>query len=353
MNKACVAKQCPLISKLPALKKTGDADADQTAILERNAFVRVVANLWCRPRLALLTDSWLQAKIEAEDSKADFQPEYCFAVAPAAIGQIEHTWVCGYIKEKLGLTDADLGKVKAHDSQAPYLLLAQYLNSTLGLRLTPECVDKRVLKKVLDTRHAMVSSRLQACTEGTWIADSGQIDWGKVGSFGLQFQNDKLIRVLHRGSGVWTDVDADMGIDMKWDLDNNWCDTRARLIKDKARRYLVMDLFTKQSGARALPTWTGGEKAFESLCEDASRQISELDANTKSSGEVTELGDNFQTPLKQKQQAAAARARQQLEASNESTQKKRRLSVATASVPVAKAAAQTDKKPEIAAARGK
>ena len=280
--------------------------------------------------------------------------EHCFVDAPERISKIDHDWVCGYVKEKVSLIDAQFGIIKAYDTQAPYHLLCQFLNCTLMLKLPPACIDKRVLKATLNARHDMNPVRLQACKDVEWMEASGKINWGLIGSFTLLFEGGILVQIIHRGTGVSTAVDKDLGIDNRWDLENNWCDNKARLIRDAARKYFDMESFfgKRNVAARANPCWTGSEQRFEALCAETVKAQALADALAKSRGEVADLGEEFTTPLKSMQQEAAKRARTQLLASNDARAAKRRVSVASAVVPVAKAAQEAGKPPAVPIAEG-
>ena len=342
VSKASSPASFSLVSRLPALKRTGDSDADQEAQHQREAFIRVVTNLWNKPKHALMCDSWLTARIANAEKKQEVHEEHRFVDAPECISKIDHDWVCGYVKEKVALTDAQFGKIKAYDTQAPFHLLCQFLNCTMMLKLPPACIDKRVLKATLNARHDMNPVRLQACKGAEWMEDSGKVNWGLIGSFTLVFEGGILVQIVHRGTGVATAVDKDLGVDHRWELENNWCDNKARLIRDAARKYFVMESFfgKRNTAARALPCWTGSEQRFEALCAEAVKAQAVVDSLAKSRGEVADLGEEFTTPLKSKQQEAAKRARTQLLASNDARAAKRRVSVVSAVVPNAKAAPQ-------------
>ena len=83
----------------------------------------------------------------------------------------------------------------------------------------------------------MTPSRFRHFSPATHVAASGQIDWGQAGSFGLSFAEGKLVRVLHRASGIWVQMDSDLGVDSSWSLDHNWCDSKAKLVKTKNRKF--------------------------------------------------------------------------------------------------------------------
>ena len=57
-----------------------------------------------------MCDAWLAARIASYDKKQEVGQEHRFAYAPECIGKIEHEWICGYVKGKLGLTDEEFGK---------------------------------------------------------------------------------------------------------------------------------------------------------------------------------------------------------------------------------------------------
>ena len=55
---------------------------------------------------------WLAARIANDEKKQEVRQEHRFVDAPECIGKIDHDWVCGYVKEKVSLTDAQFGNIK-------------------------------------------------------------------------------------------------------------------------------------------------------------------------------------------------------------------------------------------------
>ena len=76
LSKASSPASFSLVSRLPALKRTGDSDADQEAQHQREAFIRVVTNLWNKPKHALMCDSWLAARIANDEKKQEVHEEH-------------------------------------------------------------------------------------------------------------------------------------------------------------------------------------------------------------------------------------------------------------------------------------
>ena len=104
--------QCPVLAKLHVLKKTGDPSHDQDRQQQRDAFVMAVTKMWEHPHLCLAADDWLRAKIEKEQATEGVQSEFCFTEAPATVQDMEHEWICVYLKEKLAMDDRVLGIIK-------------------------------------------------------------------------------------------------------------------------------------------------------------------------------------------------------------------------------------------------
>ena len=327
---------CPLVKHLPALKKTGDTVLDQDREQQRDAFLRVIVKLWDNPSHSLPCDDWLRGRLDRDLAADGIQSEFCFKQAPATIADIEYEWICVYLKRKLGLTDGVLGKIKAFDPESIRFLFCLYLSCTPSLKCPEDAIDRRVLTGFCDLRHQMGPTRLAEWSNDK-VLPTGQILWGAIGSFGLAFAEKKLQRILHRASGTWVTVDADLGVDEEsWLLEQNWCDTKAKLVKSKARRFSVLGFFTGDAGLpKEGATWTGSVQQAQALWQAASEMVNALDAAAASAGSAPELGSEFHTPLKAKQEAASKRAREQLQASNEAKAAKRRVSVAAAGVSAA------------------
>lgn len=81
---AGVLQECPLLKKMPSLKKTGDEQADQEQSLQRAALIEVIDNLWFHPEDALACSSWLKSRIQArERTPVD---DDTFKVVPVTLG---------------------------------------------------------------------------------------------------------------------------------------------------------------------------------------------------------------------------------------------------------------------------
>ena len=333
--------QCPILSKLPVLKKTGDPSHDQDRQQQRDAFVRSVTKMWDHPHLCLACDDWLRAKIEKEQATEGVQSEFCFKEAPATVQDMEYEWICVYLKDKLDMDDRVLGIIKAFDPESVRFLFCQYLNCTPTLKCPEEAIDRRMLHSWCDMRHDQNQGRLKDFLPQAHVAPSGQIDWGQAGSFGLSFEGGKLVRILHRASGIWVQMDEDLGVDQSWNLDHNWCDSKAKLVKTKNRKFGVLGFFI---GDSSLPKdsacWTGSCQANFQLWERAAQEVKDRDDAAAVAGQVVELSDAFHTPVKAKQEAATKRARDLLIASNEAKAAKRRVSVSAAGVVAVPASGQ-------------
>ena len=110
-----------------------------------------------------------------------------------------------------------------------------------------------------DLRFSHCPNRLKDFDAAHHVSAEGQVSWGQVGSYGSMMAEGKMRKLLHRASGIWVNLDDDMCFDASWHIDHNWCDTKAKLVKNK-RKLPVLDSFPKESGlCKDMLSWTGQE----------------------------------------------------------------------------------------------
>lgn len=143
---------CPLVKRLPALKKSGDDLRDEELRLEREALVDVIALLWKHPEMADKCARWLRQRLLREQDLATTADGQYFKEPPPTAGQVCDTWVAAYLKEKISVSDDLLGKMKVHDPECLGNLFCQLLNVTKSLKLPDSCRSKLVLKFACDAR---------------------------------------------------------------------------------------------------------------------------------------------------------------------------------------------------------
>lgn len=335
--------ECPLLKKLPPVRRTGDDMKDETTKLQRQAFEECDEVLWNSPELAFACSKWLQGHLKNDAEKGDYE-EDLFAQAPATIGHVEEKWLCAYLRDAFAIPEVVLGSMKAYDGEAPRQLFLSRLHVASGLKCPKECQDKLVLRAAVDARVKMAEG-LPAISVGegdtaTINSRTGAIDWARLGRFGVVFnERGRGTNTVHLPSGHQALLDDDLALSREWSLVHNWSDTKAILMKSAARKYKCADFFPRQRGAHASPAWSGANAQWQALVGEATTRV-QKQRSAASEGTVESLGMQFEDAQKEKHLQATKRAREALRAKQDERESKRRVSLGSVRVPAATVAAE-------------
>lgn len=302
--------ECPLLKKLPCLKKSGDDLQDEERRLEREALSDVIALLWKHPDMADKCARWLRQRLMREEDLATRADGQCFKDAPPTIGQVCDTWVAAYIKEKITVGDDLLGKIKVNDPENLGNLFCQMLNVTKSLKLPPSCRSKLVLKFACDARIAELGAlRVPALGAGAVQPETGAVDWGKIGLFGVEFEGGIGKRLVHKPSGLKADIDEDLNVRGDCQIMHNWSESKATLLKGRSRAYNVLKFFAAKFSQ---PQLSGSAREWNRLVGDAYARV-QANAKMQAEGSIAPVSESFNDAQKQRAAEATKRAREELQ----------------------------------------
>lgn len=318
--------KCPLVKKLPALKKTGYDEEDLDAKLMREAFIECLEVLWAHPEECLACSKWLKARVERHTNSGPKDEE--FMEAPATLGQVDEQWLASYLKETLGMSDAVLGKMKAFDPESLKQLVCSKLNVAPTLKMPSECKNRLVVKAAFDAR-AAETKRIETVSirqGGDIDPATGKLNWGSLGVFELQSVEGGGHRVLHRPTNTYAPIDADLCVTGTWWIDDNFSSAKAALVKSKARRYKLIDFFDKRGPAQKDKPLVGTSEVWGNIVQQA-QQVVDANRLKAKEGTIATCGPAFETPSKEIVKVSTKRAREALLLKQEERMTKRRVVV--------------------------
>jgi hypothetical protein len=322
---AGVLQECPLLKKMPSLKKTGDEQADQEQSLQRAALIEVIDNLWFHPEDALACSSWLKSRIQArERTPVD---DDIFKVVPVTLGAVPDDYIVSYLKTRFGLEDSLLGLMKAWDPDSLKHLFYARLQLLPGLRLGDSCRNKHVLSYALDARCEGIPP-LPMLAKGTNIdGTTGEVDYGKVGMYAMEFIDKKGSRILHRPTGDYAAIDDDLCVTLEWAIKDNWSNLKATLVKGSTRKYRLQPFFEKGMGPNRVATLTGQSEPWKTLV-GAAVTMHEGRKRAASAGALQEVEvEQFNMAKRQRASDAASKARESLQKKHKEREQKRLVSL--------------------------
>lgn len=103
------------------------------------------------------------------------------------------------------------------------------------------------------------------------ISKQGKINWALAGVYGVKIDQATglLSAVLHRPSGMWAEVGSESGASITgdWEINNNWSDQTATLMKG-AGRFKLSDFFPKAAGPNFVRQLCGNSDIFKRHVSD-------------------------------------------------------------------------------------
>lgn len=253
---------------------------------------------------------WLRQRLLREEDLATRADGQYFKYAPPTIGQVCDTWIAAYLKDKLSVFDDLLGNIKVNDPENLSNLFCQLLNVAKSLKLPACCRSKLVLKFACDSRVAAFGAmRVPSLGAQTVKVGSGEIDWGKVGLFGVDLGGGVGKRLVHKPSVEKADIDDDLTVRADWQIIRNWSEAKATLLKGRARSYNVGKFFAVKFEN---PQLTGASKDWDNLVGDAHARL-HANAKKQTEGSIAPVGESFMDAQTQRAAEATKRAREELQ----------------------------------------
>ena len=258
VNKLLKPAKCPIVKKLPKLKKTNHLAVDSKAKGTRKAFIKVIEGLWENPDLTKDMESFLEEAVTQDDKD-------------------NTTATCGGDDEKpvLGnVADTTLSKLIQKHSQLSALQLG-----------------------------SMGPSRLASIGDKDFADADGKIRWGDIGALAVVISTltkKKGERVIHRPTNTSVGIKATTGITSKHECVSNWNDMQSRAeAMNGAHQVKLAKLFRKGSGPEKYKQLTGESKPWANDLKMAVKKYEQRKAKIEQDLKAKKDEDDlFKTPSK-------------------------------------------------------
>jgi hypothetical protein len=318
--------------KVPLSKKTDDTTSHFMADNQRAAFIDVCDILTARPTYRTQSRDFLVGLLRAETKASVAKSDASFEDGPPTLGQVDPTWMAGYIVSRSKLTLEELGKIKAFSSANIRNLYLYDQNANAGCKNPADCISKSVLQKSNTARSLAMGSRLSNLAfDGSLIDTSGKVNWASFGEYGFDTDDGHFItHVIHKATNAKVSVEAE-GMTDDFELCFNWNALQASL-KKGSRTHVINKFFEKACGPHAQKPLSGKSLVWEGIVATAVKQL-KADKETLASSVVAEDTETLSKAAKTKAREATKNARAILEQKKEDNAKKRRLTVAAAKPP--------------------
>jgi hypothetical protein len=299
---------------------------------QRSAMVDVCDILTSRPAYRTQARDFLVGLLKAETKASVASSDASFDESPPTLGQVDATWMAGYLVKSSKLSLEDLGKIKAFSGANIRNLYLYDQNANAGCKNPAECISKAVLQKSNKARSDAMGNRLQNLSfDGNAIDMSGKVNWALFGEYGFETNAGHIItKILHKGTGANVNVTAE-GMTDDFELCFNW-NAQLATLKKGSRTHVINKFFEKNTGPHALKPVSGKSLVWETIVAVAVKQL-KVDRATLASTVVAEDVETLSKAAKTKAREATKNARAILEQKKEDNAKKRRLTVAAAKPP--------------------
>ena len=260
----------PYAQKYLAVKRTGDANLDESAEALRTCAQQVVNWLLEDPAKALPLHQQMLKKRQRSAKLVTALPPSDRFKHISIIGKLELAFVVGAVVELSDLSADDVLEASKHDDAAPRQLLSFGTLWSYSLRVPGEAIVKEVLMDLIKQRAATMGGRLRNFKAGGGVHKDGSINW-KRGAYRLEFESDddsaKLVKISHV-SGAWVAV-SNSSIDRSWTLGCNWLDHEATLTHRPLKPTTVVTFFDdkEKSGPHCQRKASGVNKEFNSAAK--------------------------------------------------------------------------------------
>ena len=248
--------------RLPPPRKTGDELIDGDAHTRYDMFKQIVTECIEDDSHVPALFSCLRKRMQAQSQADGVESSQRFKVL-TTFRSIEAEWLCEWVSSVSDLSVMDLVTARRFDGDAVLFLASFATQIPLRLNMPPECFVKGVLKRLLDSRTALLGRRLSVFKASGGIKSDGSLNLLQLAYRPVFDSDDRLTSLLHC-SGKEVAVPEAL-ISKSWVLVDNYSDWNAHFRKDPMPP-VKCHLFYKGSAAAGpycVPALTASSKVFK------------------------------------------------------------------------------------------
>ena len=321
---------CSLAKKVPIASKGKNSTEATANENNRDALVDTINILVAYPEFSQNCAAGLRKQLRLKQTEATYGDGAADDTIQT-LSQVDETARATFLGKHLKCSVKAIGEAKAKDPKFPLQAMTCLLNTGNGLQMLPECANKVVLYGALDRRVEAAGNRQAIMMDPVPLVDEvGNVDWA-AGVYSPKLDSDGITEtVVHRPTGVEVSVDVKLAINNDFELTNNHDDFQAVFWKSKAVNYKVCDFFEgTKTGPYAMKQWKGSETQFQAYVKEAVKEQAAL--RLKTTDMSVENTEDYKAPTKERRGEGVKRAREMLVKAAAEREKKRRVSIGSAS----------------------
>lgn len=259
----------PDASKVPAVRKGGDASIYQRKVLQRNAQIKVVDALMKYPNLSLelwgtVGNMLKNAKEQAADSAEEWSTQY------RKFQKLPTYWMTSWLMthSKGRLTQDDLELVREKRGEA--FLREVFLFTTQtdpGDNLPVAARNKHVCGVMFNMRAGAVGKRLDHLLDRIAFVASQDLTWMDFGPYEVVWQKNVAVKIKHLSGGDAV-IDNDGRFDDSFTWHDCYSDMGAMVKGTRVSKFWLNAYFDKPNGPHAT-------RATDSILRDLAAKAQE------------------------------------------------------------------------------
>lgn len=318
--------------RLPKPKRTGDPDADNEALLEHQAFQRLITLLENSRKgpasansdgIIIKTLGYVQARL----SKSHVSDENQFDASVTTIAKLPNSWSAAWLMATCpAITPSMVQKIARADPDGLDRLIHFSHQLPKTFQLLPECTDKRVAFRLLQKLYTRHGARITHPWVAKCIGGDGVLNWKAGGSYSFDFDEAGRATAIKHINGASVPLAEHIFISRKFSLVENWSDLAATVRFDDGPqpvKYVCIEFFPPDSKLQQEVVRKNKDRVVEALAKGISDDFA-AEVQRAKSGELNIDEGLLQTPNQERKRTACEKARL-ARAQSEEKKKQRRV----------------------------
>ena len=232
-----------LASKVPVPKKTGNITGDAMAVIQRDAFVKIVDALtkhpeWVLPIHGIVTSQdFLSSASQSATASSGDKPKHKWTGKYDTVKSLPKTWKMNLLEKVSGMSSTLMAHIDAADSDGIEVLFQFEMHVKSSQPLPECCQDQTVCTAVFMKRSTDNGCRCHGLFQRKGISPMGEIDYGDL-CFRPEFNKAGECKVIKHCCGSSGHVSRFTPINVEFTMDNNIFDMEATMECEEAKHHL-------------------------------------------------------------------------------------------------------------------
>ena len=224
-------------------RKTGNITGDAMAVIQRDAFVKIVDALtkhpeWVLPIHGIITSQdFLSSASQSSASSSGEKPKHKWTGKYDTVKSLPKTWKMNLLEKVSGMSSTFMAQIDAADSDGIEVLFQFEMQMKSSQPLPECCQDQTVCTAVFMKRSTDNGVRCKGLFNRKGISPFGEIDYGKL-CFSPEFNKEGECKSIKHCTGAIGHVSRFTPITVEFALDNNILDFDATMECEEAKHHL-------------------------------------------------------------------------------------------------------------------